>query len=608
MFYFAWVNDGDTTFGPEHHVEDEVIFGAKLSHQEGDIPTLTLVIKNPRVGLLNPGRKQWAWASWKKNDNTVVPILHGRLVGVPADLEAEFITIVLVARPADFEQQKIELAETLKVPPYYDPVFLNEDKLDDPEIVLEARPQLWHVGRTDKVVSVSHINDAEDGNITLDDSEFFYDGLAIKIGSDPVRKVNVSATVKWNQNWRATINLTSNLIRAFNEVSGYGSTSSIFAQPNISSYTGQGLEAAWPLPGDTIGGGWSVKVSRLTLLSGDSITPTFEEFKTIPSEEINGGEGLGIRFYLWVFGVDLQVEYVASRSFTEVLTFSLDADIQQILVDAEPKVETINLASTNVSLEIDEPEATGGGTMPIVDLRRRSYFNTDRGRRTLKWLMMLTRTKVMFSARCVQVSFRVPFETALNFSCRKKIILQDDRLPGGEVIGKIVGYVLSMTDGALQASATIACSVGNGGSASYDPGNNDHHDDYSDDYQFTSGAVLDPGTGDISYDEYDIEPQDDGLDFFSTDPRDFLLGLDVLGGPVEQIAALRERETEITVINTDGDTATGFDEVQTAIDLLNDHHTIVQLNLTPTTGGPFSTNFPITVSDLKVAKTIDLGA
>ena len=40
---------------------DEDVFAFELSHLEGEFATLTIEIRNPRVGLLKPGRMRWCW-------------------------------------------------------------------------------------------------------------------------------------------------------------------------------------------------------------------------------------------------------------------------------------------------------------------------------------------------------------------------------------------------------------------------------------------------------------------------------------------------------------------------------------------------------------------
>jgi hypothetical protein len=69
MPYFAWIDPGETTFGPEHMRWDENIFSFTLKQDEGDPASLTVVVRRPRnvagdpIGLLGPGRKIWTWFS-----------------------------------------------------------------------------------------------------------------------------------------------------------------------------------------------------------------------------------------------------------------------------------------------------------------------------------------------------------------------------------------------------------------------------------------------------------------------------------------------------------------------------------------------------------------
>src|SRR5688572_1486187 len=121
MFYFAWVDKTDTTFLPEYQREDEPIYAFSLQQTEGDFASLEIDMRNPRVGLLTSSRKQWAWFAWRNpDDNIVYPLFFGRIVAVPQQMQDNIIRLTLVARPADYEDQLITLAETLRVAPYYD--------------------------------------------------------------------------------------------------------------------------------------------------------------------------------------------------------------------------------------------------------------------------------------------------------------------------------------------------------------------------------------------------------------------------------------------------------------------------------------------------------
>jgi hypothetical protein len=46
--YFAWIDPGETVFGPEHLRWDEDIFSFDLRQAEGDPASLTIVVRRPR--------------------------------------------------------------------------------------------------------------------------------------------------------------------------------------------------------------------------------------------------------------------------------------------------------------------------------------------------------------------------------------------------------------------------------------------------------------------------------------------------------------------------------------------------------------------------------
>ena len=121
-FYFAWVGSTRPNSMPSHAREDELIFSFELKHEEGQFAELELEIINPHIGLLAPGRPLWAWFSW--NDGSELhPLFFGRLIGIPDDLFEDVIKIKFVAKPKDYIEQQYELAESLRVLPFYDPIY-----------------------------------------------------------------------------------------------------------------------------------------------------------------------------------------------------------------------------------------------------------------------------------------------------------------------------------------------------------------------------------------------------------------------------------------------------------------------------------------------------
>lgn len=239
-FYFAYVDSDAVAFDPTvHNVMDEEIFDFEIKHDEGQVPSLHITIQNPRIGLLNPGRKQWAYLSYQR-EGSIVPIFFGVLVGIPTDFFGELITLQFNARSEDYIEAKQAAAETLKVAPFYDPVFLDLTHRDDADAILEGWSSLYHIDRVTLDVSASDILEGEDGTLTFDETQGIYDSVKMTIGECPLFTVQVQADVKWTQ-------------RCIGYMAG--------PSANITSYTGGSFKSDWPKPGASIGGGWKVESS-----------------------------------------------------------------------------------------------------------------------------------------------------------------------------------------------------------------------------------------------------------------------------------------------------------------------------------------------------------
>jgi hypothetical protein len=65
-FLFAWVREDQTTFDETMLRVDEDIVDMEMEHDEGQVPTVSVTIKNDRRGgLLDPTRYQWAWIAYQ---------------------------------------------------------------------------------------------------------------------------------------------------------------------------------------------------------------------------------------------------------------------------------------------------------------------------------------------------------------------------------------------------------------------------------------------------------------------------------------------------------------------------------------------------------------
>lgn len=649
MFHFAWVDKTDDVFGAQHHIEDEQVFGFRLVHDEGQYPALELDIRNPRVGLLTPARKQWAWLSWRRGPGDVVPLFFGRLIGVPQALQANLVTLHFVARPHNVEDQKAALAEALRELPWWDPVWLNPDEREDPDKVLEGRAALWHYDRVSHQVTVSGIVSGEDGTELFGADEVLYDSVTVSHSVSPARRAVVEASVTWDQAGAGTIDVTPRLVQAFGTVTP-PQISMIDGEPRVTAglvviACGEELLRAWPEEGRRIGGGWSVGESLIGVAGPEPTTlvlHTESDFLAV-AQQVAAGDpvlaatfgrtpGLAVpiepsvssavlgllpfgvfvpeRTVLWIpvwrFVASLAARFDAARSRTETVRFSIAADVQPLLSDpGEEEVIRLDFGPAPVDEDLDE--TTEGVEVAIGDVRRASYFRTARGRHSLAHLMARARAALLARARAVDVSFEVPFGLGVGLSCRKSAAIVDPRLPGGQAAGKIKGYTLSADgrSGRTICAVTIGCTVGRDGAVEVEAGAPTWAEEgyVAEGYQVYEGAVTVPLAGDVGYEDFTQLPiDDDGVDLAHVTAAEYIEELTVEGGMTIEQEEIERIQTGVFVNVQKPHT---WVEV---VDVLSAVHTTVSLRLKPVSGGPFATVLEPVMTELKVPRTIDLEA
>lgn len=606
-WYFAWI-EPDEVFDPDvHNRFDERVLSIAITHAEGDIPALTIALKNPRVGLLSSGRNVWAFLA---RDVAGVPTLEfkGRLIGIPSDLHKEAVTLEFTARPLDFVEQKEALADELRVLPYWDELWVTEDQ-SSPDTVLESRSALFHIDRRTLEVSISDVLQGEDDDITIENHLF--SSLSVSYGQQPLRRIDITAEVTWDQEGKGDVDITDLIWQEFQ------TEGSPWNWPNVGSYTTDGLLDDWPKANDDLGGGWSMSPDAVAERAGLG----FDDFKyqkvwTDQTQDTKD-ENLSLQQTVGTTGVNFLaanmatdgwvdwtavftvgqirqktiLHYETKRNRTERATFSIEADVQPILVDPEGSdVETLEVSSDLVNKPVD-PD----GALPIQDLRRNCYFPTERGSKSLEHLMLLGRAKLRFRSRAVIMTFRMKGWVP-DINCRRNIILVDDRLPGGQVSGKITAYTL-FAKKAMYTDITIGCAIGNGVALPAAAGGDDvYADNYATGYTQREGAEVAVLAGELVYDPIDASViDDDGVDFFNMVPGTVVTSLTVVNGPNAQQAVI---DFETSKKGTAPD----------PIAALKDAATTVELILVPVDGGAFFTEYAVNVHPLVIPKLVDLEA
>lgn len=651
-FYVALVDPDETTFGPEHQVNDLDFTSFSLTHAEGDKAGLSLDVKNPGAGLLTIGSKQWLWFSWF-DGATLRPLFFGRLLAFPNGMTGRKVTILFRADRADHAAQEAALADLLKVLPQYDPVFVDEQQRADLSTVLEGYSALWHYDRVTGQVTISDIINGEDGVEEFGADEVPEASVDTKLNQAPLTSIDVEMVVTWTQSFSDTVDLGS---WTFN------------------SYSGDGIINDWPKPQSSIAGGYDVVSATAVDVYGVADTPAPSwsyQWNNIQKEHINGDDlsvsesqtkpiyrgpflqtvltdkghaGLLDAFadppinipatrqmsFLYVPKWQVQTSLVVAtnpgRKRTERLRFTLQSDLQAIVADdgqnnvAEPL--TLNGADVGVGIPDD---STDGQTPPLVDDGQRSYFPSDRGKLSIENGILQARAILRASARCVDLSFDCTFARGVNLSCRKNVLFHSSLFPGGQVSGKVTSYTLQGdgNGGNLRAKITAGCAVGKGNSVAAVDGTETYVDP----------GVLDPGIGavigdtilvagepDVGYGSPVEGPNDDGL-VFPLSRSDIVISEVITGDIATQEAAIQSAfvseqliaqlggqpapNEQIALENLQAIAQASANSVANAI---KNSPIKMDLTLRDLSQGGFETVYDLPITKLAIAKQIDLAA
>lgn len=350
-FYFALVDPTDKTFNPAtHNLWDFEILKFKRTLEEGQMPKLELIIKNPFRGLLAPTAKVWAHFSFHDVvGNVWYPLFFGRLVGQPKELDGNKITVELIAWPLDYVLQKQQVAESLKIDPFYYDVCIQPGNRDNPDTILETYTKLYHVDHLTGAVTVSDIIVAEDGNVNFTADQAFYNFVKQTVGDPPLTAIRGEFDVSWKQTWRGYVLIPSQ---------------------TYSTYSGDGIVNDWPKPGTKIGGGYSIASALAVDNYGINVAQTVSFSYSWTSKEPvhNDGDTLSVNeslTYPVLFG-----PYLSANTYE----FLQEGFLDPFGVDFEGDPSPTNIPASSQASTMYVPlwSVSGGFTLLVEADRQRT--------------------------------------------------------------------------------------------------------------------------------------------------------------------------------------------------------------------------------------------
>lgn len=459
QIYFALVDPLDVFDDQVHNVEDEDVFGLSISQSEGSFARAQVEIKNPSEGLLSPNRKERCFISYQ-DGASVVLLFSGRITGFPNDIGGDTIQLEYIAQPEDWETLQEALLTSLKVAPEYNELFIASDRRDDAAEILAGRSELLYWTRDNLAVSTS---DILEGSQFLDLGEnIFYDSVHTDIGDPPVTQINLNIEAQWEQIGTGTVNAGEAIRQEF--------TNSILATPQINTLTPLAFEDGWR--GVRIPRGYTVEESSLVPepnnFGSEQLTPanlrsptatvTGADFptklgNTPPSRTVTVPR-------VWYKGtLVLQAEYQQKRR--ENATAAVLADTQDFSLKGN-KQEDLNLRIQNPT-EVEQGQVHNP-KLPSFFYDKDNTTLTTVGRGCIEHGIKRAMARLKKASRLIETTFEADLDEVISITVDHTLRIVDNRLPGGSMRGKVIGYefVIDGDTGHQSSKVTIAGAIGQG--------------------------------------------------------------------------------------------------------------------------------------------------
>lgn len=444
--YFAAVDTGDVYNPAIHSVEDEDVFGLAISQVEFQFAIAEVKIKNPSEGLLSPTRKQRVFLSID-NGGSPKLIFSGEIVGIPSEIATNLVTIQYIGQPSDWEVVQQTLFDSLKVSPFFNPLFAPESRRNSGAEILAARNDSLNWDRRTNTVTLTNILE---GSQLIDlAGDYRADSLRINVGDPPVRIVNINIEAQWEQVGIGEVDVGTAITAEFTNT---------ITTPQLNTLTPLAFEDGWN--GVTIPAGYTIKETKLTpvadafgLVQGDlrSAFTTVDgaDFPTAannqPPQRVTSVPRV------WYIG-SMKLQAVYQQKRREVISAIYNMPTQDFALKS-------NLFE-DLNIRIQNPTAAQQGS--ILDRKAASFFwdiagdvLTADGRDVIEHALLRANAITTKASRIVEVQFDAGLIEMIDVTLDHSIRLVDARFPGGSFRGKVIGYTFNWDGDTGQNNAQI---------------------------------------------------------------------------------------------------------------------------------------------------------
>jgi len=548
----------DEAFEPKKHVREDLhVFNLVISQKEDEVASAEIKTANDEKKLQLLEKYEKFFISWE-NEGNIELIFTGIPAGLDKRTEGHFCVFELIAASIDLNVQIENYLETQKTQPYWDALFVPPEKREKSLEIQDTQLSSLYVDRRNWKLTRSSFFEG-DYSIDLKGS-FIRDSLVIRRVQEPLTAVNVRLRAEWIQDEGGAVNIARAIERKF---PGF----------KINSFSSVAIEANWPKSGQKIGkSGYEVIHSRFDKVRD---MRTYSPPLTVSHSD----ERYYVPRHWYKSRLYLRWQYRQKRK--ESLVFTLRHDLPSGL-NLSSHVKDINILLENINPDPNGhrwiPQAyykvgmmitIGAYTYVVQDdhkstlsfeddrdywrllskaelsrtqKARETFFLTSRGQKAYEHALTLAQYHLARSARTHEISITGSWEDLLAITTNHTLRLEDSRIPGGRVRGKVVSYKIYAEgeSGFRAVDVTIAPSIG-GARGEVAP--EVYAPEYALDGCVESGVLQESGTlrnnCGVSYYCYQHQQPKNAIDCHRLQSLRMVKRVRIKNGPFQQLRALK---------------------------------------------------------------------
>ncbi|MEE8629678.1 MULTISPECIES: hypothetical protein [Methylobacterium] len=506
-FCIALLDREDTPFDPVAHKRRDIGIKSVSVREEEGVDTHVCTIATSGIQPADIAGRRWAWLSFVLRDGTAAPIARmKRRPAAPAEAQGE-VQLEFDVLPSDWMARRDVTLAPLKVLPWFDPILVSSERLNDPVEILDGHrrvvhfdrvtgacttPELLGVGLPVKAVPKRSRVGWRNGG-----------GVKIRRSKQPLAGVQVELSMAWQQADDGFIDMTPALKAAFGQgaigdrTASGPSPSKLVPRNVVSTLTPDAFESSFPERGSGVGGasGYTILAARCVAMEPPPGAPTRtgalrgQKARYDFTRDTQLKDPIGLGFDVAYFDASLAVQYSLRQRREEYANFFIanrnvayqDGAIEKLTLRCEDgTVDTSTapyLPNQNVALgdvrrvgiylwiarrahvtrgSFSEDLYAADGTLqweqlltngsPAGTANLATWFGSRRGEATCVAAAHKGIKKLSLTQRCIQASFTMLLEDWIEASTRWTVQLDGVDHPlikDGRFFGKVIGVEIA---------------------------------------------------------------------------------------------------------------------------------------------------------------------